>query len=106
MQVRRAWERRVRSSPAHSDLDSDYHSRMIGLPARLLALLVSQIAGSPALTPREAAIKRYVASHYEDAIRLLEQTVNIPSGTSKARLSVARGKLREALADFAGEWIA
>jgi RNA polymerase sigma-70 factor (ECF subfamily) len=32
--------------------------------------------------------------------------LGIPSGTSKARLSVARAKLREALADFAGEWIA
>ena len=30
--------------------------------------------------------------------------LNMPVGTSKARLSRAREKLREALADFAGEW--
>jgi RNA polymerase sigma-70 factor (ECF subfamily) len=30
--------------------------------------------------------------------------LNLPVGTSKARLSRAREKLREALADFAGEW--
>ena len=31
-------------------------------------------------------------------------TLNVPVGTSKARLSRAREKLREQLADFAGEW--
>lgn len=31
-------------------------------------------------------------------------SLGIQSGTSKAQLSRARGKLREALADFAGEW--
>ena len=30
--------------------------------------------------------------------------LGLPVGTSKARLSRAREKLREALADFAGEW--
>jgi RNA polymerase sigma-70 factor, ECF subfamily len=30
--------------------------------------------------------------------------LDMPSGTSKARLSRARSKLREALAEFAGEW--
>ena len=30
--------------------------------------------------------------------------LNVPVGTSKARLSRAREKLREELADFAGEW--
>ena len=30
--------------------------------------------------------------------------LNVPVGTSKARLSRAREKLREKLADFAGEW--
>jgi len=30
--------------------------------------------------------------------------LGMPVGTSKARLSRAREKLREALADFAGEW--
>lgn len=30
--------------------------------------------------------------------------LELPSGTSKARLSRARAKLREALAEFAGEW--
>ena len=30
--------------------------------------------------------------------------LNIPTGTSKARLSRARARLREELADFAGEW--
>ena len=30
--------------------------------------------------------------------------LNVPVGTSKARLSRAREKLREQLADFAGEW--
>lgn len=31
--------------------------------------------------------------------------LNVPVGTSKARLSRAREKLREELADFAGEWV-
>jgi RNA polymerase sigma-70 factor, ECF subfamily len=31
-------------------------------------------------------------------------TLDMPTGTSKARLSRARARLREALADFAGEW--
>jgi RNA polymerase sigma-70 factor, ECF subfamily len=31
--------------------------------------------------------------------------LNVPVGTSKARLSRAREKLREKLADFAGEWV-
>jgi RNA polymerase sigma-70 factor, ECF subfamily len=30
--------------------------------------------------------------------------LEVPAGTSKARLSRARARLREALADFAGEW--
>jgi RNA polymerase sigma-70 factor (ECF subfamily) len=30
--------------------------------------------------------------------------LDLPTGTSKARLSRARAKLREALAEFAGEW--
>lgn len=33
------------------------------------------------------------------------ETLDIPSGTSKARLSRARGSLRATLADFAGEWV-
>lgn len=37
---------------------------------------------------------------HEEIGRVLE----IPSGTSKARLSRARAKLRESLAEFAGEW--
>jgi RNA polymerase sigma-70 factor (ECF subfamily) len=32
-------------------------------------------------------------------------TLNVEAGTSKARLSRARAKLRVALADFAGEWV-
>lgn len=32
-------------------------------------------------------------------------TLNIPVGTSKTRLFEARGKLRQELADFAGEWV-
>jgi RNA polymerase sigma-70 factor (ECF subfamily) len=32
------------------------------------------------------------------------RVLDMPSGTSKARLSRARAKLREALAEFAGEW--
>jgi len=31
--------------------------------------------------------------------------LDIETGTSKAQLSRARAKLREALADFAGEWV-
>jgi RNA polymerase sigma-70 factor (ECF subfamily) len=31
--------------------------------------------------------------------------LGIPSGTSKTRLFQGRAKLREALADFRGEWI-
>lgn len=31
--------------------------------------------------------------------------LNVPVGTSKARLSRARERLREQLADFAGEWV-
>ncbi|MHB1313572.1 MAG: hypothetical protein ACYC3L_16260 [Gemmatimonadaceae bacterium] len=31
-------------------------------------------------------------------------SLGIQPGTSKAQLSRARGKLREALAEFAGEW--
>ena len=30
--------------------------------------------------------------------------LGIPAGTSKARLSVARSKLRDALREFEGEW--
>ncbi len=33
------------------------------------------------------------------------QTLGIQAGTSKAQLSRARAKLREALRDFAGEWV-
>ena len=33
------------------------------------------------------------------------RALGIPTGTSKARLSYARRALREALADFAGEWV-
>jgi RNA polymerase sigma-70 factor, ECF subfamily len=33
------------------------------------------------------------------------RVLGIPTGTSKARLSYARRALREALADFAGEWV-
>ena len=32
------------------------------------------------------------------------QVLDMPAGTSKARLSRARAKLRDALAEFAGEW--
>ena len=32
-------------------------------------------------------------------------TLNMPTGTSKARLSRARAKLRVALAEFAGDWV-
>jgi RNA polymerase sigma-70 factor (ECF subfamily) len=32
-------------------------------------------------------------------------TLNVEVGTSKAQLSRARAKLRDALADFAGEWV-
>lgn len=32
------------------------------------------------------------------------RVLDMPSGTSKARLSRARAKLRESLAEFAGEW--
>lgn len=32
------------------------------------------------------------------------QALDMPAGTSKARLSRARARLREALAEFAGEW--
>jgi RNA polymerase sigma-70 factor (ECF subfamily) len=32
-------------------------------------------------------------------------TLGIETGTSKAQLSRARAKLRDTLADFAGEWI-
>jgi RNA polymerase sigma-70 factor (ECF subfamily) len=32
-------------------------------------------------------------------------TLNMPAGTSKARLSRARAKLRTALAEFAGDWV-
>jgi RNA polymerase sigma-70 factor (ECF subfamily) len=35
----------------------------------------------------------------------IAQALRIEPGTSKAQLSRARGKLREALADFAGEWV-
>jgi len=31
--------------------------------------------------------------------------LGIETGTSKAQLSRARAKLRDALADFAGEWV-
>ena len=44
-----------------------------------------------------------VEGHTHDEVAA---ALGIPNGTSKARLSVARAKLREALADFAGEWIA
>jgi RNA polymerase sigma-70 factor, ECF subfamily len=33
------------------------------------------------------------------------EVLRIPTGTSKARLSRARARLREDLADFAGEWV-
>jgi RNA polymerase sigma-70 factor (ECF subfamily) len=33
------------------------------------------------------------------------EVLQIPTGTSKARLSRARARLREELADFAGEWV-
>ena len=33
------------------------------------------------------------------------QALGVETGTSKAQLSRARAKLREALADFAGEWV-
>ena len=32
------------------------------------------------------------------------EVLQIPTGTSKARLSRARARLREELADFAGDW--
>ena len=42
-----------------------------------------------------------VEGHSHDEIAAL---LGIPNGTSKARLSVARSKLRVALKDFEGEW--
>ena len=33
------------------------------------------------------------------------ELLNIPAGTSKTRLFQARGKLRQELADFAGDWV-
>ncbi|HEX6536220.1 MAG TPA: RNA polymerase sigma factor [Gemmatimonadaceae bacterium] len=36
----------------------------------------------------------------------IAQSLGLQTGTSKAQLSRARAKLREALADFAGEWTA
>jgi RNA polymerase sigma-70 factor, ECF subfamily len=34
----------------------------------------------------------------------IAETLGVEVGTSKAQLSRARAKLRESLADFAGEW--
>jgi RNA polymerase sigma-70 factor (ECF subfamily) len=35
----------------------------------------------------------------------IAETLGVEVGTSKAQLSRARAKLRESLADFAGEWV-
>ena len=50
---------------------------------------------------RSVFVLHEVEGHNHDEIGAL---LKIPSGTSKARLSVARSKLRVALKDFAGEW--
>jgi RNA polymerase sigma-70 factor, ECF subfamily len=42
-----------------------------------------------------------VEGHNHEEIGAL---LGIPSGTSKARLSVARSKLRDALHEYEGEW--
>jgi glutamate carboxypeptidase len=56
---------------------------MIRLPIRIAAgLLLPQVALAQSLTPREARMHQYVTAHYEDAVRLLEETVNLSSGTS------------------------
>jgi RNA polymerase sigma-70 factor (ECF subfamily) len=64
--------------------------------------LAHAISGLPEIY-RSVFIMYDVEGHTHDEVAA---ALGIPSGTSKARLSVARAKLREALADFAGEWIA
>ncbi len=63
--------------------DALYIPAMMSLLGRSLALLALMpgVASAQALTPREARIKAYVSAHYQDAVRLLGQAVDIGSGT-------------------------
>jgi RNA polymerase sigma-70 factor (ECF subfamily) len=71
---------------AEPDLKKRLHSAIAGLPEHYRAVFVMY------------DMEGY--SHEE-----IGSALNVPVGTSKARLSRAREKLREQLADFAGEWV-
>jgi RNA polymerase sigma-70 factor (ECF subfamily) len=67
----------------------------------LKARLKSAIAGLP--DHYRAVFVMYDMEGYSH--EEIGSVLNVPVGTSKARLSRAREKLREQLADFAGEWM-
>ena len=75
------------------------HAGQLGDP-HLKARLYAAIDALPEIY-RTVFVLHEVEGHNHEEIGVL---LGIPNGTSKARLSVARGKLRDALREFEGEW--
>ena len=94
--------KRFRSREAELDEGSDVCTTRREAEPDLKVRLARAIDGLPEIY-RSVFIMYDVEGHTHDEVAA---ALGIPSGTSKARLSVARARLREALADFAGEWIA
>lgn len=103
MSVTLNWHRKIKRMHTR-ELELTAAERIGSTPIDAEPDLRDRLAG--AVDALSAAYKAVVVMHdiegytHEEIGRML----GIPAGTSKARLSRARSKLRTALADFAGEW--
>ncbi|MES2177070.1 MAG: sigma-70 family RNA polymerase sigma factor [Gemmatimonadota bacterium] len=92
---KRWWARRAEIEDAEFVVDPQ-----VNADAELKRRLYGAIDALPEIY-RTAFVLHEVEGHNHEEIGAL---LGIPSGTSKARLSVARSKLRDALREFEGEW--
>lgn len=89
--------------------------REIGLEDRVAEPVFAVRSAEPDLKERLQTAIASLPEHYRAVFVMYDMegytheeiggVLNVPVGTSKARLSRAREKLREQLADFAGEWV-